>query len=152
MEIGAPGPGQPARRVRFFNDSKATSPDASITAVNAFQPGTALFIVGGYDKHVDMSELQNLLAQRAAGVIGIGQTGKDMVSAIQAAAAARQVELMTHYAGTLAAAVALAKQWARHNQAVTAVVLSPASASYDQFQNYEERGEHFTQLGMAAEF
>lgn len=138
------------KKLKWFNDSKATSPDASITALKAFAPGTAVFIVGGYDKHIDMSEFEKLLAERAAGVIGIGQTGQafvDHVSAYGKVSAGRVA-----YAGTLDAAAALAFAWAQgggNGGAVEAVVLSPASASWGQFTNYEERGERFIALARA---
>jgi len=162
---GGEGAGSGAgREVRFYNDSKATSPDASMTAVQAFAPRSAIFIVGGYDKHIDMSAVESLLAQRAGGVIGIGQTGQSMVENVRRAAAgageggAGGVEgPRVEYAGTLEAAVALARKWvlaaegggdrgAGVARPLNAIVLSPASASWDQFPNYEKRGEQFALL------
>ena len=138
--------GPPPRRVRYYNDSKATSPDASITALQAFGPRKAIFIVGGYDKHIDMSNFLNLLAERAAGVVGIGQTGEAMVTGVTAATGAGGSGLMAHYAGTLEVAVAKARQWAGESPGIRAIVLSPASASWDQYANYEKRGAHFSDL------
>lgn len=133
------------RRIRFYNDSKATSPDASITAIRAFDPQTAIFIVGGYDKHISMDEFQTLLAERAAGVIGIGQTGQALLDGVTHAAQDTPGATLppTCYAGTLEHAVAKAYEWAKADSRVRAVVLSPASASWDQFPNYEKRGEEF---------
>ena len=131
------------RLLRFYNDSKATSPDASITALRAFDPGTAIFLVGGYDKHIDLSAFEAELAARAAGVIGIGQTGEAIVDRVQRLSAVR-----TAYAGTLDAAMPLARAWATEMPLVTAVVLSPASASWGQFANYEKRGERFAELSL----
>jgi UDP-N-acetylmuramoylalanine--D-glutamate ligase len=130
------------RALRFYNDSKATSPDASITALRAFDPGTAIFLVGGYDKQIDLSAFEAELTARAAGVIGIGQTGEAMVERV------RQLRstMRTAYAGTLEGAMPLAREWATAMPAVTAVVLSPASASWGQFANYEKRGERFAEL------
>lgn len=132
------------RELRFYNDSKATSPDASATALDAFEPGTTIFIVGGYDKHIDLAAFETLLARRAGGVIGIGATGPAIIASVQAKnpAAARHVAS----AQTLENAVPLALQWARTLPAISAVALSPASASWGQFKNYEERGELFTRL------
>jgi UDP-N-acetylmuramoylalanine--D-glutamate ligase len=143
-----PAPGGP--NIRFYNDSKATSPDASITALNAFPPRTALFIVGGYDKHIDLSAFENLLATRAAAVVGIGQTGPAIIDRVRAATTDASSHALTHVAGTLEAAVA----WAATQAAaaaggpspISAVVLSPASASWDQFPNYEVRGDRFAAL------
>ena len=134
------------RVVRFYNDSKATSPDASITALQAFEPGAAIFIVGGYDKHIDLSAFESLLAERAAGVIGIGQTGEAMVNRVGKAGLA---EDRRAYAETLEKALPLAWEWAQERVAITAVVLSPASASWGQFANYEKRGERFIEISRS---
>jgi UDP-N-acetylmuramoylalanine--D-glutamate ligase len=140
-------PGMPARRLRFFNDSKATSPDASATAIEAFAPRCAIFIIGGYDKHLPPEAFDNfdhLMAQRALAVIGIGQTGQEMIGRIQALAGGAAA-LRARYAETLDRAVPLARAWAGELGA-EAVVLSPASASWDQFANYEKRGDLFGEL------
>jgi UDP-N-acetylmuramoylalanine--D-glutamate ligase len=139
------------RGIRYYNDSKATTPEASITALQAFSPGTAVFIVGGYDKHIDLSGFETLLAARAAGVLGIGQTGEAMVQRVKAAAANEAQSkggegIRAEYAGTLEGAMARVKGWASELERVEAVVLSPASASWDQFSNYEVRGERFAAL------
>ncbi len=55
------------RVVKFYNDSKATSPDASMTALRAFDKGSAIFLVGGYDKHVDMSGFEEELGAACGG-------------------------------------------------------------------------------------
>lgn len=133
------------RTIRFYNDSKATSPDASITALRAFEAGTAIFIVGGYDKHSDLSAFEKLLAQRVGGVIGIGATGQVMIDRVGVAAEATGMP-RRQYAGTLAAAMTLARQWVQEMPSIQAVVLSPASASWDQFPNYEIRGEQFSAM------
>ena len=134
------------RPVQFFNDSKATSPQASTTALQAFAPGTAIFVVGGFDKHIDLSPFETMLAQRAGGVIGIGATG----GAIVASVAAKSPRDPAHLADaqTLDRAIPLALQWARDLPTVSAIVLSPASASWGQFKNYEERGELFARLAQ----
>lgn len=131
--------------IRFYNDSKATSPDASITALQAFPPATAVFIVGGYDKHIDLTAFEKLLAQRAGGIVAIGQTGQAILNEYrrQGGSAVRG-----RYAGTLAAALPLAVAWCRETPGLTAIVLSPASASWDQFANYEQRGEEFATLAQ----
>jgi UDP-N-acetylmuramoylalanine--D-glutamate ligase len=142
------------RHVRCFNDSKATSPDASLTAIQTFDPGTAVFIVGGYDKHLADSAFEKfdrLLAQRALGVLGIGATGQAMIDRIQKHAThIRLADKSSHtprleYVGTLEHAVIRTREWTR-DLPIQALVLSPASASWDQFPNYEKRGETFSDL------
>jgi UDP-N-acetylmuramoylalanine--D-glutamate ligase len=130
------------RTLRFYNDSKATSPDASITALRAFAPRTAIFLVGGYDKHIDLAPFEAELSARAAGVIGIGQTGAAIAGHVGP-------DIRSAYAGTLEAAMPLAREWAQAMPSVNAVVLSPASASWGQFANYEQRGERFAELSQA---
>ena len=140
-------PGTPPRRLRFFNDSKATSPDASVTALEAFAPRRAIFIVGGYDKHLPpeaFDAFERLLAQRALAVIGIGQTGQAIIDRVQARVAG-SAPLPVRYAQSLDRAVERAHAWAGEMGA-EAVVLSPASASWDQFPNYEKRGDWFAEL------
>ncbi len=154
-------PGEAPRTLRFYNDSKATSPDASITALKAFAPGAAIFIVGGYDKHIDLSAFEKLLAQRAGGVIGIGQTGQAMVDQVKTAGV-QCAGARIAYAQTLQQAMPLAVQWARavagdagstgegdRPALIEAIVLSPASASWDQYPNYEARGDLFASLARA---
>jgi UDP-N-acetylmuramoylalanine--D-glutamate ligase len=142
------------RPLRFFNDSKATSPDASLTAIQTFDPGTAVFIVGGYDKHLADSAFEKfdrLLAQRALGVLGIGATGQAMIDRLQKCAAnIRSTDKSAtaprlEYVGTLEQAVIRTREWTR-DLPIQALVLSPASASWDQFPNYEKRGETFSDL------
>jgi UDP-N-acetylmuramoylalanine--D-glutamate ligase len=139
----------PERRLRFFNDSKATSPDASVTALQTFAPGTAIFIIGGYDKHLqdkDFETFDRLLAQRAAAVLGIGATGPAMIARIKSLC---HNDLRAEDAQTLENAVKTATKWALELGA-QAIVLSPASASWDQFPNYEKRGEIFAELSKLA--
>jgi UDP-N-acetylmuramoylalanine--D-glutamate ligase len=135
------------RTIRCFNDSKATTPDASMTAVQAFPSRSALFIVGGYDKQIDLSSLEKLLASHAGGVIGIGQTGAAIVERVRQEPGASASH--TEVADTLEAAVPLAKSWVQLDPALQSIVLSPASASWDQFPNYEVRGDRFTALCRA---
>jgi UDP-N-acetylmuramoylalanine--D-glutamate ligase len=134
------------RQVRFYNDSKATSPDASITALNAFPPRSAIFLVGGYDKHIDLSAFENLLAARAGAVIGLGQTGEAILANVRKQATADLPPDRVVYAATLENAVPLATTLADHSTLLSSIVLSPASASWDQFPNYEKRGDTFVAL------
>ena len=135
------------RTIRFFNDSKATTPDASITAIKAFPPRTAIYLVGGYDKHLDLSGFEALLLERAGGVIGIGQTGGGIIARLQEAGRAGGGPGLLENAGTLEAAMGIATSWAAvPAHGIASIVLSPASASWDQFPNYEKRGELFARL------
>ena len=120
--------------MRFYNDSKATTPEAAITALNAFPIGTVHAIAGGSDKKVDLSGFASELKARAKAVYLIGATaGK--IRELLGSGGPEVVD-----AGTLEAAV---REAASRAKAGEVVLLSPACASYAQFKNYEERGEGF---------
>ena len=123
--------------VRWFNDSKATNPESSIKALEAF-PGQVILIAGGRDKNTDLAEFMNLVKQKVDRLILIGEAAERFAAAAQAAGVKNIVQ-----AGSLAEAVETACQLARSPQVV---LLSPACASYDMFDNYEQRGRIFKQL------
>jgi UDP-N-acetylmuramoylalanine--D-glutamate ligase len=133
--------------VRWFNDSKATTPEAAMTGLAAMDQGRFICIVGGYDKHADMAMFCRQLAADAGGVIGIGATGEALVRGAIAAGLPRGHGVYTE---TLEAAMALADQWSHGDDPrpvqFNAVLLSPACASYGQFANYEQRGDRFAAL------
>lgn len=127
-----------ARGVRYYNDSKCTTPDACLRGVAAFAEGDAgtrrvHLIAGGYDKGSDLTPVGRL-APELAGLYTIGKTGPT----IAAAAGGRAIEC-----GTLEAALRRASERARAGEVV---LLSPACASWDQFENYEARGAAFREL------
>jgi UDP-N-acetylmuramoylalanine--D-glutamate ligase len=124
--------------VDFFNDSKATNVDAAAKAIEAF-PGGLLVILGGKDKNGDFAPLAGLLRQHARQVFLIGAAAKKIEA--QLGAAVPQV-----HAGTLDRAVALAFESARPGDTV---LLAPACASFDQFENFEHRGRVFKELVRA---
>ena len=123
--------------VRWFNDSKATNPESSIKALEAFL-GQVIPIAGGRDKNTDLAEFMNLVKQKVDRLILIGEAAARFAAAAQAAGVKNIVQ-----AGSLEEAVETARQLARSPQVV---LLSPACASYDMFDNYEQRGRIFKQL------
>jgi len=127
-----------ARGVRWYNDSKATTPDSSIVALEAFD--SPIIIAGGYDKHIPFDEFGAKIAQKAKAAILIGQTAQVIGKIIQNNP---QNKAQVRYAKTLAEAVQMANTLAVKGDAV---LLSPACASYDMFENYEQRGEQFIEL------
>jgi UDP-N-acetylmuramoylalanine--D-glutamate ligase len=124
--------------VSFYNDSKATNVDATIKALEAF-PGGLFVILGGKDKGSDYAPLIPLLRERAKAVLLIGAAAEKIASQLGGA-------ILVERAGTLDRAVALASERAREGDTV---LLAPACASFDQFENYEHRGRVFKQLVRA---
>jgi UDP-N-acetylmuramoylalanine--D-glutamate ligase len=123
------------RGVHFYNDSKATNVDATAKALEAF-PGNVLIILGGKDKDSDYGLLRPLLAQKAKGIFLIGEAADKIASHL-----GLQFPLVR--SGTLEAAV---REAFRQAQAGDTVLLAPACASFDQFQDYEHRGRVFKDL------
>jgi len=121
--------------VSFFNDSKATNVDATRKALEAFSGGL-LVILGGKDKGSDFAPLVEPLRQRAREVFVIGAAAEKIAAQLGAAVPIER-------AGTLERAVGLAFIRARPGDIV---LLAPACASFDQFQNYEHRGRVFKEL------
>jgi UDP-N-acetylmuramoylalanine--D-glutamate ligase len=127
------------RGVEFVNDSKATNPDATIQALTAF-PGGVHLILGGSLKGADFAPLARAVAAGpVARVYLIGQAAESLAAALDDAGVAFERP------GTLAAAVHAAAAAAGPGQIV---LLSPACASFDQFRDYEDRGETFRRLAQ----
>jgi UDP-N-acetylmuramoylalanine--D-glutamate ligase len=118
--------------VQFYNDSKATNVDSTIKALEAFDKGV-LVILGGKDKGGDYAPLAPLIQSRCEHVILMG-------AAADKIAAALENTRPLHRATTLPDAVALGAQLAREGEVV---LLAPACASFDMFDNYEHRGRVF---------
>ncbi|HLP86078.1 MAG TPA: UDP-N-acetylmuramoyl-L-alanine--D-glutamate ligase [Phycisphaerales bacterium] len=123
--------------VRYFNDSKSTTPGATLTALAAIATSTPLqrvhLIAGGYDKKVSLRDLGEL-AHQVAGVYAIGATAPIIVQ--ESAGKAKDC-------GDLARAFVEVKQRVKPGDVV---LLSPGCASWGQFDNFEQRGEQFKQL------
>ncbi len=121
--------------VRYYNDSKATNVDATLKALEAF-PGRILIILGGKDKGSDYTLLQKPLRERAILALLIGAAAEKIEKQITGSVAIER-------AGTIERAVEIASHAARPGDVV---LLAPACASFDQFQNYEHRGRVFKDL------
>jgi UDP-N-acetylmuramoylalanine--D-glutamate ligase len=134
--------------VSWYNDSKATTPESAIVALEAFRQPT-IIIAGGYDKNVAFDGLGEKIAESAKVAILIGQTAEKIADAIrktqdtslkaQDTIRNTRIEIVS----SLAEAVQLGNRLAESGDVV---VLSPACASYDMFENYEQRGGEFCGL------
>jgi UDP-N-acetylmuramoylalanine--D-glutamate ligase len=128
-------------RVRFVNDSQGTQPDAVIAALRAFEPPIVL-IAGGRDKGVDLTELATVVAERAHAAVLIGESGAAMDRLFRDAGLETTVRSSSLDAA-VAAADLLAREAAEASGATATVLLSPAAASFDMFEDYEARGRAF---------
>jgi UDP-N-acetylmuramoylalanine--D-glutamate ligase len=124
--------------VEYYNDSKATNVDATVKALESF-PGNIHLILGGKDKGSDYTLLNDLLRQRVKAVYTIGAAAEKIQAQIKGATSIVS-------SGTIENAV---KQAAAAAQSGDVVLLAPACASFDQFQNYEHRGRVFKDLVLA---
>ena len=127
--------------VRYFNDSKCTTPEGAIVALESFEPRKVIQIVGGYDKHANFDAFGAALAARAKTVVALGVTKDQIVAAVEKARQDDEPNVINSQ--SFDAAVAAAKQSAAPGDVV---LLSPACASWDMFTNYEKRGERFVEL------
>jgi UDP-N-acetylmuramoylalanine--D-glutamate ligase len=121
--------------VRYYNDSKATNVDATLKALDAF-PGRVLIVLGGKDKGSDYTVLQRALREKAILALLIGAAAEKIEKQVAGSVAIER-------AGTIERAVEIASHTARPGDVV---LLAPACASFDQFQNYEHRGRVFKDL------
>ena len=130
-----------ANGIRWYNDSKATTPEGTMVALSAFECPKIL-IAGGYDKHTPFDELGKRIASDTKAAILIGQTAGQIADAIGAAQTG-DAWTDVRFAPSLAEAVELAHQLSALGDVV---LLSPACASYDMFENYQQRGQQFAEL------
>jgi UDP-N-acetylmuramoylalanine--D-glutamate ligase len=124
--------------VGYWNDSKGTNIDATLKSLEGFGDARVHVILGGKDKGDDFARLAPLVAKKAKTVLAIGKAAPALEKALGAVPGVAFVA-----SGTLESAVGDA---ARRAQAGDAVLLSPACASFDQFRNFEHRGEVFEEL------
>lgn len=120
------------RGVRYYNDSKATTPAAALKSIEALE-GPLWIILGGKDKGLDFSSLREPLIKRARAALLVGQDAGKIATQLAGALPMEQL-------GTIDAAVRYAAERA---QTGDVVLLAPACTSWDQFKNFEERGLFF---------
>jgi UDP-N-acetylmuramoylalanine--D-glutamate ligase len=123
---------------QFFNDSKSTTPESTIAALGSFDCPVWL-LAGGYDKGVDFLALVKSVVQRARGAAFYGVVGnklRDLAQSYDPGFESIMIESLE---------AAFAWCWSR-SQSGDTILLSPACASFDQFRDYEHRGETYVRL------
>jgi UDP-N-acetylmuramoylalanine--D-glutamate ligase len=123
--------------VRYINDSKGTNPDATIKAIEAMKQPTVL-LLGGYDKHNEFLQMFRAMQDNIKWIVALGATADKIIEAAKLSG----FENITR-ADTFKDAVLKAKSLAKPGYCV---LLSPACASYDMFDNFEERGKVFKDI------
>jgi len=125
--------------VRWVNDSKGTNVDATLASLQGFDGGRVILILGGKDKAGEFERMRELVTTKARTVLTIGSAADRVASALEGATEIVPAGDMQH-----------AIEWARANAKTgDTVLLSPACASFDQYRNFEHRGEHFEELVRA---
>lgn len=128
--------------VKYYNDSIASSPTRTIAGLKSF--GRKIIVIaGGYDKKIPYEPLAPYLLEFAKVVVLLGNTAPKIEAAVRACPGFAESGIVLLHAETLEQAVAEA---AAHAQEGDVVSLSPASASFDLYKNFEERGEHFKRI------
>ena len=130
--------------IRFVNDSISTIGQASIQALEAIE-NVDVILIGGMDRGIDYTQLEDYLSASAVHVIFMYAAGKRIASEMKDRGLWNdRMEAVED----LASAVCLAKKICRKHHTV---LLSPAASSYDHFRNFEERGEVFTHLALESD-
>lgn len=125
--------------VHFYNDSISTIPESAIAAVKALE-GTDTLILGGFDRGLDYSGLIDFLLKGSVrNIIFMGQVGKALMPVFQS----EKSDKRFFFADELAEAFPLIL---KHTTPGSICLLSPAASSYDQFHNFEHRGDTFKSL------
>lgn len=122
------------KSVKYYDDSIATTPGSAIAAIKSFE-APKIVILGGSDKGADYSEIVELCVQTNTKIIAVGQTG-GVIHELAISKGADSHRVTGGMSEIVAAAAGLA-------EAGAVVILSPASASFDQYKSYADRGEQF---------
>ena len=128
--------------VKWYNDSIGTSPTRTIAGLNAFAEEIIL-IAGGYDKHLDYQPMAKPVVGKVKGLVLVGQTADKIFQAVKEELEEQQKELAIYMCEDLEQTVQMANKIAKEGQIV---LFSPASASFDMFKNFAQRGDKFKEL------
>ncbi len=125
--------------VRWINDSKGTNVDATLKSLEGFDPASVILILGGKDKAGEFERMRDAVSSKARAVLTIGKAATRIAEALDGTTNIVATGEMSH-------AVTWAREHAKNGETV---LLSPACASFDQYRNFEHRGEDFESLVKA---
>lgn len=127
---------------KWYNDSIASSPTRTIAGLNSFDENIVL-IAGGYDKHLDYRPIAKPILDKVSKLILLGQTSEKIYQAVTELENSFNKKIDIFKTNSLEEAIKKAKEVSKKGDIV---LFSPASASFDMFKNFEERGNKFKQL------
>ena len=125
--------------VKWYNDSIGSSPTRTIAGLKSFEENIVL-IAGGYDKNLDYTPIAEPILENVSTLILLGQTAGKIKNAVQQEAKKQNKNIDIYECDTLEETIKTAKRVAAKGEVV---LFSPASASFDMYKNFEERGDKF---------
>lgn len=129
--------------IKYYNDSIASSPTRTISGTLSLYPQKIILICGGYDKHIPYDPLGPVICDKVKTLIVMGDTGPKIEEAVRRAPNYNEGEPVILRVKNMEEAVAAARQSGKAGDIVS---LSPASAAFDLYPNFEVRGRHFKEL------
>ncbi len=129
-------------RVKWYNDSVSSSPTRTIAGLNAFALKNIILIAGGYDKNLDYTVLAKPILENCKALVLLGQTSEKIEKAVKNELKKSKTELPIYRCESLKQTVLTADSISKKGDIV---LFSPASASFDMFKNFAERGDLFKQ-------
>ena len=129
-------------KVKWYNDSVSSSPTRTIAGLYAYDEDIIL-IAGGYDKNLDYTPIAKPIVEKVKALILLGQTSGKIFDAVKNELESQGKDLKIYMCENLKQTVETAKKIAKPGQVV---LFSPASASFDMFKNFADRGEQFKKL------
>ncbi len=129
--------------VKWYNDSASSSPTRTLAGLNAFDREEIVLIAGGYDKNLDYAPMAKTVVDKVKTLVLIGQTSDKIFNAVKEELDNQNKYLEIYMCDSLSQAVGVAYKKSKPNQIV---LFSPASASFDMFKNFDDRGKQFKEL------
>ena len=129
--------------VKYYNDSIASSPTRTASGTLSLYDFKIILIAGGYDKHLDYTELGDIICKKVKTAILMGATADKIETAIKASADYAEGNPVIIRVADMAQAVEAARETAVSGDIVS---MSPASASFDLYKDFDARGKHFKAL------
>lgn len=129
-------------QVKWYNDSASSSPTRTLSGLNAFDEEIIL-IAGGYDKKLDYHPLAKPIVEKVKALLLIGQTSGKIFDVVKEELENQNKDIDIYMCESLEQTVTLAKKVAKPGNIV---LFSPASASFDMFKDFADRGNQFKEL------